>query len=187
MPRLIPESPTFTTGSEKEVWERLRDTLADDDVLLANLRLTDGDKDHEADLVVLMPDVGVLVLEVKGGSVTVEPDDAEGHRWWTQSGGGRRQIRPVDQARGTKHALRRYVDQHPRGGTSAPGGVGTRRGRALHAVRRGLQRPRAAALVAPRQGRPGRCWRSGSATRAWWMQHGDRRRPTTTSRCSPTS
>ena len=51
MPRLIPESPTFTTGSEKEVWERLRDTLDDDDVLLANLRLTDGDKDHEADLV----------------------------------------------------------------------------------------------------------------------------------------
>ena len=88
MPRLIPESPTFTTGSEKEVWERLRDTLDDDDVLLANLRLTDGDKDHEADLVVLMPDIGVLVLEVKGGSVTVEPDDAEGHRWWTQSGGG---------------------------------------------------------------------------------------------------
>ena len=25
MPRLIPESPTFTTGSEKEVWERRGD------------------------------------------------------------------------------------------------------------------------------------------------------------------
>ena len=96
-------------------------------MLLANLRLTDGDKDHEADLVVLMPDVGVLVLEVKGGSVSVEPDDAEG-TWWTQSGGGRRQIHPVDQARGAKHALRRYVDQHPRGGTSrtaSPGDTGS--------------------------------------------------------------
>ena len=55
-------------------------------MLLANLRLTDGDKDHEADLVVLMPDVGILVVEVKGGSVTVKPDDAEGHRWWTSAG-----------------------------------------------------------------------------------------------------
>ena len=66
MPRLIPESPTFTTASEREVWERLRDSLGADDVLLANLRLTDADKDVEADLVVLMPEVGILVLEVKG-------------------------------------------------------------------------------------------------------------------------
>jgi hypothetical protein len=118
VPRLIPESPTFTTASEKLVWERLRDVLGPDDVLLANLRLTDADKDHEADLVVLMPEIGVLVLEVKGGSVFVEADDAEGHAWFTQSGGVRRRIRPVDQVRGQKHALRRYVEQHPYGGPS---------------------------------------------------------------------
>ena len=41
MPRLIPEQPTFTTPSEQEVWQRLRDGLGQDDVLLANLRLTD--------------------------------------------------------------------------------------------------------------------------------------------------
>ena len=50
MPRLVPEQPTFTTASEQEVWERLRDGLGADDVLLANLRLTDETKDHEADL-----------------------------------------------------------------------------------------------------------------------------------------
>lgn len=60
-----PEQPRFTTTSEKEAWERLRDQLGDDDVLIANLRLTDEDKDHEADLVVLMPGFGCLVLEVK--------------------------------------------------------------------------------------------------------------------------
>lgn len=173
MPRLIPESPTFTTGSEKEVWERLRDTLGDDDVLLANLRLTDGDKDHEADLVVLMPDIGVLVLEVKGGSVTVEPDDAEGHRWWTRSGGGRRQIRPVDQARGTKHALRRYVDQHPRGGT-------TRRVAWGHGVVVPYTRFDADFSVPelPRWSLHDRDDQAVLAERirdaAWWMRHGDR-------------
>ena len=173
MPRLIPEIPTFTTGSEKEVWERLRDTLDDDDVLLANLRLTDGDKDHEADLVVLMPDVGVLVLEVKGGSVTVEPDDAEGHRWWTQSGGGRRQIRPVDQARGTKHALRRYVDQHPRGGS-------TRRVAWGHGVVVPYTRFDSDFSVPelPRWSLHDKDDQLVLAERvrdaAWWMQHGDR-------------
>ena len=118
MPRLIPEIPTFTTGSEKEVWERLRDTLDDDDVLLANLRLTDGDKDHEADLVVLMPDVGVLVLEVKGGSVTVEPDDAR-----DTGGGPERGRASADPPRrpGARHQARTAPlrRQHPRGGTPA--------------------------------------------------------------------
>ena len=41
MVRLIPEEPTFATTSEQVVWERLRASLGDDDVLIANLRLTD--------------------------------------------------------------------------------------------------------------------------------------------------
>ena len=69
MARLIPENPTFTTGSEREVWERLRDSLGEGDVLFANVRLTDEDKDHEIDLIVLMPEFGIVVLEIKGGSV----------------------------------------------------------------------------------------------------------------------
>lgn len=105
MVRLIPEEPTFTTSSEREVWERLRDTLGADDVLMANLRLTDEAKDHEIDLVVLMPDVGVMVLEVKGGSVWY--DDG----WWIKRDGKPARIRPVDQARDAKHSLRVYVEQ----------------------------------------------------------------------------
>ena len=124
MPRLIPESPTFQTSSEQLVWETLRDCLQPDDVLLANLRLTDVHKDHEADLVVLMPGVGILVLEVKGGSVHVTPDNESGHVWWTQRQGVHRRIRPVDQVRDGKHALRRYVEQHPRGGPTRRVGWG---------------------------------------------------------------
>src|SRR5690606_31515061 len=69
MPRLIPTDPQFTTASEQEVWTLLRDGLGPDDVLIANLRLTDETKDHEADLIALMPDVGIVVIEVKGGAV----------------------------------------------------------------------------------------------------------------------
>ncbi|PUA82455.1 nuclease-related domain-containing DEAD/DEAH box helicase [Nocardioides currus] len=124
MPRLIPESPTFQTASERQVWELLRDQLGPDDVLLANLRLTDADKDVEADLVVLMPEVGILVLEVKGGSVHVEPDDSDGHVWRLATKGVYRRIRPVDQVRDAKHALKRYVEQHPDGGAQRRVGWG---------------------------------------------------------------
>src|SRR4051794_6392905 len=106
--RLIPEQPAFTTASERGVWERLRDGLGRDDVLIANLRLTDEVKDHEADLVVLMPDIGIVVLEVKGGSVWYDGG------WWIKRSGRDTVIRPVDQARTAKYALRQYVEKDPR-------------------------------------------------------------------------
>ena len=109
--RCIPEDPTFTTPSEREVWERLRDSLSPDDVLLAGVRLTDEDKDHEGDLVVLMPDVGALVLEVKGSSVW-----HDGQGWWIQRATAER-CHPVDQARDTKHAIRQYVEADERWGS----------------------------------------------------------------------
>ncbi|KQZ67142.1 MULTISPECIES: nuclease-related domain-containing DEAD/DEAH box helicase [unclassified Nocardioides] len=112
MVRLIPESPVFTTTSEQQVWELLRDTLGDDDVLVANRRLTDETKDHEIDLLVLMPDLGALVLEIKGGSVWREDD-----KWWITRRGRTAEIHPVDQARGSKYSLRTYVERDPRWGS----------------------------------------------------------------------
>ncbi|AXH95732.1 NERD domain-containing protein [Ornithinimicrobium avium] len=108
--RLIPAEPTFVNNAEREVCERLVGQLGPDDIVLANQRLTDHEQDHEADLVVLMPDVGVVVVEVKGGSVKV---DGQG-RWWQHGGGGSRTIDPVGQARRSKHALRTYVQADPR-------------------------------------------------------------------------
>ena len=52
----IPEDPQFATESEREVWERLLKQGNDDWTVLANVRLTDEKKDHELDLIVLMPD-----------------------------------------------------------------------------------------------------------------------------------
>ncbi|MBM9459498.1 NERD domain-containing protein [Nocardioides sp. zg-536] len=105
MPTCIPENPTFTTGAEREVWDLLRDQLGPDDVLLANVRLTNEDKDHEADLVVLMPDFGALVLEIKGGSVWYD-------QGWIQKGAADEAhwIAPVAQARDAKYAIRTYVE-----------------------------------------------------------------------------
>ena len=108
-PQLIPEDPRFTTESEQVVWERLRDSLRPQDTLIANLRLTDTRKDHEADLVVVMPDVGVVVVEVKGAGVRVE-DGA----WSIKRNGKRKEIDPVTQVRDTKYAVRAYIDSDRR-------------------------------------------------------------------------
>ena len=99
------------TESEREVWSRLLEQGGDDWTVLANVRLTDEHKDHEADLVVLIPEVGVVVVEVKGGSLHI---DHEGR--WIQTSGGHpaREVHPVDQARDTKYALRHYIESDPR-------------------------------------------------------------------------
>lgn len=93
------------TASERAVWERLERGLGEGDVLLANLRLTTAERDFEADLVALMPGFGVLVLEVKGGSVS---HDEVG--WLQVSGGQTKAIDPVRQAQRVKYALRDYVE-----------------------------------------------------------------------------
>lgn len=106
------QTPKFEHESERLVWEQLSRDLAPDALLLANLRLTTQTKDHELDIVALLPDAGIVVLEVKGGSVS---RDVEG-TWWTGNARNprRQRIRPVDQARGGKYALREYVERDPR-------------------------------------------------------------------------
>ncbi|HET8602240.1 MAG TPA: NERD domain-containing protein [Segeticoccus sp.] len=106
--RAVPAEPTFVTNSEREVWEELVRTLPDGAIVLANVRLTDERKDHEADLVVVIPGAGVVV-EVKGGSVFVEGDT-----WRQRRSGDVVTIHPVDQARDSKYALRFYIESDPR-------------------------------------------------------------------------
>jgi len=106
----IPDQPSFVTPSEREVWQRLQRQLGDDCLLLANYRLSDRHKDHEADLVALMPDSGIVVVEVKGSHVWVEPDG----RWMISRQGADERIHPVDQARDATYALRHLVESDPR-------------------------------------------------------------------------
>ncbi len=113
--RTIPPEPAFTTGSEMQVWQLLCDTLPTEAVLMANFRITDERKDHEANLIVLMPGAGVIVVEVKGGSVW---RDRLGWHQRTQ-GGEKRRCDPAKQAMLTKYAVRDYVEHDPRWSTSS--------------------------------------------------------------------
>ena len=104
-------APAFTTSSEKDVHDRLVRQLADDAYVLANLRISDQTKDHEADLVALMPGSGIVVVEVKGGHVWHDGTDFR-----LNQGDGDKPIHLVDQAKDAVYALRNYVEADPRWG-----------------------------------------------------------------------
>lgn len=54
MPILMPAAPQFPEdgGAERAVWQALKDQLPDDAVLFAGLRLLDGARECEIDLLV---------------------------------------------------------------------------------------------------------------------------------------
>lgn len=87
----------------------LRNQLHSDEILLTGVRITDPrEGDVEVDIVVLFPDLGAAVVEVKGGQVQ------QGDGQWTTGGrSSRRRINPIEQVRRGKHALRRYLDRQP--------------------------------------------------------------------------
>lgn len=109
-PRTIPEHPQFADDSEELVWRALRAGLRPQDVLLHGVRITDPlHGEVEIDLLVLMPDVGVAVIEVKGGHVTYS-----GGQWHQGGADGSHAIDPVRQARHAVYALREFLQ----GGTA---------------------------------------------------------------------
>ena len=114
MPELnaTPEDPTAfrrrrPNGAESRVAQALRAQLLPGEAVLQGVRFSDPRHgDVEVDFLVMFPDIGVAAIEVKGGTVSF----AAG-QWLTQSKGRSRRIDPVRQARGAKHALRRYLDR----------------------------------------------------------------------------
>ena len=108
MPLTHPSSPEFASSAERAVWERLCDQLPDDAVLLAGQRVTVDGEEAEADLVVLWPGIGVAVIEVKGGRVSLRDGQ------WHQAGGGAERVltrSPIDQAQRAKHLLLDYLNR----------------------------------------------------------------------------
>jgi hypothetical protein len=102
--RLLPADPVFESHAERLFAEALVDQLPDDAVLVCGQRFSDRREDREADLIVAWPGLGIAVIEVKGGSVSLR--DGE----WRQHGGGiDKRIRPVEQARVCKYLLRDYL------------------------------------------------------------------------------
>jgi hypothetical protein len=68
MPWCYPANPVFGDGEQAEgaVWEVLREQLPDDAALLYAVRLTEGDRHQEIDLLVAWPGVGMAAIEVAG-------------------------------------------------------------------------------------------------------------------------
>lgn len=66
----------------------------------------DRQADGEADIVLLHPQRGILILEVKGGGI-----DVTDGKWFSTDGSGQRHDikNPFEQAKSSKHALLRYL------------------------------------------------------------------------------
>lgn len=108
-PRSFPAHPEFADDSERIVWDALKAQLRDTDVLMHGVRFTDVELGEvEIDILVLMPDSGAAVIEVKGGYVGYA-----GGRWSQSGAGGTHAIDPVSQARNGVYALRRFLENGP--------------------------------------------------------------------------
>lgn len=107
--RSFPLQPTFATRSLHDVWRRLVDQLRPQDVVLTDLRLVGAQQDHQIDLLVLMPDVGIMVVEVHSGHVFTKGID-----WYELGAGGDRRITPIGHVLGNLFALRRHFADDPR-------------------------------------------------------------------------
>ena len=117
MPLCFPEEPEFADDrtAERVVWQALRDQLPDDAALFHSVNLLERDREHEIDLLVAWPGVGLAAVEVKGGHVR---RDAQG--WTQESAGQKRKIgSPVLQAQDGRHVLQRYLKDHTSSGVSA--------------------------------------------------------------------
>lgn len=105
----MPEQPDFTDPSEEVVWSALRKRLQPDDVLLHGVRFTDPTEgDVEVDLILLIPSLGAVAIEVKGGHITY----SEGSFQQTDAD-ETRAINPIDQARKGLYALKRFISNQP--------------------------------------------------------------------------
>ena len=122
--KTFPTDPSWANPTEQAVWQRLVEQAPDHWTVIANLVISpppdrvgdrvegEADREYEVDLLVLMPDLGAVVLEVKGGSVFVD----DRGRWRQGIGSSEHAIDPVRQVMKAKYQTRAYVEEDPRWG-----------------------------------------------------------------------
>lgn len=104
--RLIPESPAYINDAEKKVTESLVKTLPDEATVLHSVRITDWSSDREGDLLILWPNVGLAVIEIKGGRI--EPSTG-GKFKQTNRYGKSEIVDPIGQASESLYAMKDFV------------------------------------------------------------------------------
>jgi hypothetical protein len=120
MAKMFPEvaAEDLEHSSEAPVYEALRDGLPDDFIVLHSYpwlrpwRAKGALREGEADFVVLHPELGLLVLEVKGG----ENIRHDGRRWFRDNANGPKEFQdPLNQAQRNMHALVSIVEERSGG------------------------------------------------------------------------
>jgi hypothetical protein len=102
---VYPAKPTFRSTAERDFFEALLPQLNDDDVVFANLEMTDDvDGDIEIDFAILLKDYGLVVVEVKGGHIS-----HDGTNWIQSDKKSSRIITPVAQARRNLYTVRDFI------------------------------------------------------------------------------
>jgi len=104
-PRSYPAEPIFADPSEKVVWEALMKQLPVDASIVCNFKILESNLEFEMDLIVLWPEIGVALIEVKGGGVIPNEDATFTQR----DARGSREIDPMGQATKNMHALKRFL------------------------------------------------------------------------------
>ena len=104
-PRVIPEKPNFRSKSEEKVYQSLLKALSPDDVIVCNFEFTDmGLGDVEIDFILILKDLGVVIIEVKGGHISFN-----GYDWIQSDSKSSREIYPAAQAKRNMNTFREFL------------------------------------------------------------------------------
>ena len=102
---IIPSKPFFRSKSEEKVFICLRESLSDNDVIICNFEFTDLNMgDIEVDFILLIQDLGLVVVEVKGGHISFD-----GHNWIQSDSKSSRVIHPAGQAKKNLYTFREFL------------------------------------------------------------------------------
>jgi hypothetical protein len=108
--QLIPEDlslDAIANRAEREVVAAFCDQLLDSWFVIPNLGMRSEERDHEADIVLLHHDLGVVVVEVKGHRMAIRDGV------WVGEEGTPLKPQPIDQAKRNAYELRRHLRKLP--------------------------------------------------------------------------
>ena len=109
---LIPEGfrmEQLKNDAEREVVGALVDRLYDSWLVIPDVGMRDDAVDRQSDIVLVHPDWGVLLIEVKGHRLQIRDG------LWCGQEGTPLQPQPIDQARDNSHSLARRIRRHVEG------------------------------------------------------------------------
>lgn len=101
----FPKAPVFADPSERIVWAELIKQLPPDAAVICNLVILEPDKRFEIDFIVAIPEVGIAVLEVKGGEVTPNKNST----FRQKDAKGSRDIDPITQVTQNLYELKNFL------------------------------------------------------------------------------